>query len=84
MEYEASTSFANDNVEETAQLLEKFDVFKAAIAKKAIPYCNVTYLDGDKMKDAVLAYLKVLFDQNPASVGGKMPEEGLFYIENAQ
>lgn len=80
-EYEASTTFANEQVEETAQLLEQFDIFKAAIAKKAIPYCNVTFMDGEEMKENVLAYLKVLYDQNPKAVGGTMPEEGLFYLE---
>lgn len=81
-EYEASTAYANSNIEETAQLLEQYDVFKAAIAQKAIPYCNVTCITGDEMKENVLAYLQVLYNQNPAAVGGNMPEEGMFYLEN--
>ncbi len=78
-EYNQSTQYANSNVEETANLLEKFDVFKSAIAKQAIPYCNVTYIDGQEMKEKVLAYLQVLYDKNPDAVGGKV-EEGMFYI----
>ncbi len=81
-EYQASTSYANEHVDKTAQLLEAFDVFKAAIAKKAISYCNVTYIDGEDMQENVLAYLQVLYDQNPAAVGGNMPEEGLFYLND--
>jgi len=80
-QYAISTAYANSNVEETANLLEKYDVFKAAIAKKAIPYCSVTYIAGDDMKSKALAYLNVLFEQNPKSVGGKAPTEGMFYIE---
>ena len=79
-EYSASTQFANENVDETAALLESFDIFKAAIAKKAIPYCNVTFIDGTDMRNKCLAYLQVLYDQNPAAVGGKL-EEGMFYID---
>ena len=79
-EYKSSTVFANEHIEETASLLESFDIFKAAIAKKAIPYCNVTYITGDEMKQKALSYLKVIFDENPAAVGGKL-EEGMFYIE---
>lgn len=79
-EYSASTQFANENVDETATLLESFDIFKAAIAKKAIPYCNVTFIDGTDMRNKCLAYLQVLYDQNPAAVGGKL-EEGMFYID---
>ena len=79
-EYEESTESANQEVETTAQLLEQFDVFKAAIAKQAIPYCNVTFLQGQEMKTKAMGYLKVLYDQNPKAVGGKL-EEGMFYIE---
>lgn len=79
-EYEVSANFANSNIETTANLLEQYDVFKLAIAKKAIPYCNVTYLDGNKMKNYVLGYLQVLYEQNPDSVGGTMLTEEMFYV----
>lgn len=80
-EYQASTAYANESVEETAQLLEEFDVFKAAVAKTAIPYCNVTYIDGEEMKTKVFAYLQVLYEQNPNSVGGSV-QEGMFWFED--
>ena len=80
-EYKASTTYANTNVDETAALLEKYDVFKAAIAKKAIPYCNVTLITGEKMKTKAMSYLKVLLNENPASIGGKL-QEGMFYLED--
>ncbi len=79
-EYKSSTEYANTNVEETAALLEKYDIFKAAIAKKAIPFCNVTFINGEEMKTKAYAYLKVIYDQNPNAVGGKL-EEGMFYID---
>lgn len=79
-EYKASTEYANTNVEETAALLEKYDIFKAVIAKKAIPFCNVTFINGEEMKTKAYAYLKVIYDQNPKAVGGKL-EEGMFYID---
>lgn len=81
VEYRESTRYANEEVEATAQLLEQFDVFKAAIAKQAIPYCNVTCIEGQEMKDKALGYLQVLYDQNPKAVGGSV-EEGMFYLEN--
>ena len=79
-EYEKSVAYVNDNVEATADLLEHFNIFKAAIAKKAIPFCNVTYIDGTDMETKVLNYLQVLYDQNPAAVGGKMPNGAMFYF----
>lgn len=78
-EYEASTTMANKEIDKTAALLEKYDIFKAAIAKTAIPNCNVVYIDGDLMKSKLSSYLKVLFDQNPKAVGGKIPEDNFYY-----
>lgn len=80
-EYEASTTYANTNIDDTAALLEEFDIFKAAIAKKAIPYCNVTFITGKEMKEKAFAYLTVLFNENPASIGGNL-QEGMFYLED--
>ena len=78
-EYALSTVYANGEIENTANLLEHFNIFKSAIAKKAIPYCNVTFLEGKTMETLLSAYLKVLYDQNPASIGGKMPEADFYY-----
>lgn len=83
-EYQKSAAYANDNTEDTAELLEKFDIFKAAVAKKAIPQCNVTFITGSEMRTKVLSYLSVLFDANPASVGGKLPDQNIFYGERAE
>lgn len=78
-EYQTSTEWVNANVPEAAQLVEKFDIVKAAVAEKAIPYCNITYLAGDEMKTAMAGYLQVLFDQNEKSVGGKLPGDDFYY-----
>lgn len=78
-EYKASTEYVNENVAESAAWVEKFDIFKAAIAEKAIPYCNISYIDGKEMQTAMEGYLNVLFEQNPKSVGGKLPDDGFYY-----
>ncbi len=63
-EYEASTEYANTNVADTAQLVEKFDLFKAAVAEKAIPYCNITFIrPGEDMKEPMEGYLNVVYSQ---------------------
>lgn len=78
-EYEASAAYVNANVEAAAVSLEHFGIFKEAIAKKAIPYCNVTFVAGEEMKTLASSYLQVLFDQNAGSVGGAMPEDDFYY-----
>ena len=80
-EYKASTEYANTSIDDTATLLESYDIFKAAIAKQAIPYCNVTFINGNDMKDKAYPYLQILYEQNPAAVGGSL-EEGMFYIDS--
>ena len=48
-EYAASSEYVNANIDDAAALVEEFDIFKAAIAKKAIPYCNIKVITGDEM-----------------------------------
>lgn len=79
-EYQASTRYANSNVPETALLVGSFGIVDSKIAEKALPYCNITYIDGLSMKEKLGAYLKVLYDQNPKSIGAKLPDEGFYYI----
>lgn len=78
-EYKASTEYVNSNVKEAAQLVEKFNIVNAAVAEKAIPYCNITYMEDAKMQTAMEGYLNVLYEQNPKSVGGKLPEKDFYY-----
>ena len=78
-EYEASIKFANENVEDAAKLVEKYDIVKAAVAKNALPKCNITFIAGDEMKSALSGFYKALFDLAPESVGGALPNEDIYY-----
>ncbi len=79
-EYRLSADYVNTDIDGASVLVEKFDIFKAAPIKKAIPYCNITLITGDEMKTKVGGYLQTLFDQNPQSVGGKLPAEDFYYL----
>lgn len=78
-EYAASTQYVKENIEAAAQLVEKYDIVKAAVAVKAIPYCNIVFLEGEEMQTKVSGYLKTLYDQEPSSIGGVLPEEDFYY-----
>lgn len=78
-EYRASVDYVNANNAEAAELIEHFGIFKAAVAKKALPYCNVTFISGSEMKEKISGYLQVLYDQNPKAVGGKLPGDDFYY-----
>ena len=80
-DYESSTTFVNDNLDDAAALVAKYGIVgKEAMAKKAIPQCNITCVTGEDMKALVSDYLQVLADQNPASVGGGVPDEAFYYM----
>lgn len=55
-------------------------IAKEPIAEQAIPKCNITYIDGTEMKQALSGYLSVLFEQDPKSVGGALPEDEFYYV----
>lgn len=55
-------------------------VAKAELAARAIPRCNIVCLEGAEMRDALRGYLGVLYDADPASVGGSLPGED-FYLD---
>lgn len=82
-EYRASTEWVNTNTDEAADLIGGYDIVGAPVAKKALPFCNITFLDStDSFKETINGYLNVLFKANPSSVGGKLPEDEFYY--NAQ
>lgn len=80
-EYEASVRFTQENAAEAAALIERFGIVKAAVAEKALPYCNVVCVTGEDMKTALSGYLRVLFSQNPKAVGGKVPADSFYYVK---
>lgn len=77
--YEQSVNFVLNNTEAAAQLMGQFEIVKAPIALKALPFCNITFIAGNEMKTAMEGYLKVLLDMNPAAIGGKLPESDFYY-----
>ncbi len=80
-EHEESAAFVNANVEEASELVAAAGIIeKAPVAAKAIPYCSITYIDGEEMKTRLSGYLDVLFEQDPSSVGGQLPDDGFYYI----
>lgn len=81
-DHQASTEKAGTDVDATAELVAKYGIIaKAPVAKKALPNCNIVAIAGDEMKTDLAGYLQVLFDANPKSVGGSMPEDDFYYIQ---
>lgn len=80
--YAASITYmkAEENRTEAAALVAEHGITaNAAIAAKAIDQCNLTYVVGQEMKDMLVSFLGVMYAANPASIGGKMPEDDFYY-----
>ena len=85
-EYAESVAWVNDNTAEAAELIGGYDIVDAAVAEKALPYCNIVCITGSEMKEMLSGYLQVLFDAAPASVGqdaetgeGGLPGDDFYY-----
>lgn len=77
--YCESVEFVNANTDEAAALVGGYDIVPEAVAKKALPACNITFVDGADMKAQLSGYLEVLADQNADAVGGKLPGDDFYY-----
>lgn len=77
--YRESVEFVNANTDEAAALVGGYEIVPEAVAKKALPACNITFVDGADMKEQLGGYLEVLADQNADAVGGKLPGDDFYY-----
>ena len=78
--YEKSVTYANEEVEGAAKLIGEYDIVPEAVAQKALPECNITFIAGDEMQAKLSAYLQTLMDQNPKAVGGQLPADDFYYL----
>lgn len=78
-QYRESTDYANSDVAGAAALVGKYDIVPEAVALKALPECNIVCITGDEMEADLSSYLAVLYEANPASVGGSLPLEDFYY-----
>ncbi|MDR0883472.1 MAG: ABC transporter substrate-binding protein [Oscillospiraceae bacterium] len=73
-DYTSSVHFVNGNPAPAALLAVKYKIVDdAAIAQAVIPNCQLVSIVGADAKKVAEENFKVLFNANPASVGGKLP-----------
>ena len=77
--YQQSVEYVNANVEDAAQLVGQYEIVTAEVAQKAIPECNIVFIEGAEMKEKLSGYLSVLFEQNAQSVGGALPDDAFYF-----
>ncbi len=80
-EYKSSTEFVNANQAEAAEMIVDLEILAVSkeVAQAAINGSKITYVDGDSMKNSLTKLYEVLFEADPTSVGGKKPDDSIFY-----
>ena len=78
-DYAASVDWVNANTADAAALIGEYSIVDAAIAEKALPYCNIVCLTGADLLEALPGYLEVLYNASPAAVGGEMPDNSFYF-----
>ena len=80
-DHQASVTAAEENPEEAAALTEEYGIVKAAVAEQVIEHFNpMVATTGEEMKTWVSGYLEMLYEVAPDAVGGKLPDEGFYYL----
>ena len=77
--YAASVDWVNANTADAAALIGEYSIVDAAVAEKALPYCNIVCLTGADLLEALPGYLEVLYNASPAAVGGEMPDNSFYF-----
>ena len=80
-EYAASVAYTQSNPAEAAALIAEHGIVpNVAIAASALEFCNLICITGSDMQETVEGYYEILFDYNPAAVGGAVPDEAFYYV----
>ncbi len=80
-EYKASIEWVLAEPYNAADLIVSSEIIdNREVAEKAIPNCNIVYIDAKDAVNSLNAFFEFLHNNNPASVGGKLPDANIYYM----
>lgn len=80
-DYKASVDFISAGSEDAINMIVDAGILpKAAMAKKALPNCNICYIAGEDMKSVMNTFCEKIFDYDKTSIGGKLPTDEFYYV----
>lgn len=75
-----STTWVNEHPGEAAPKIVELEIVpNATIAQAAIPRVHLVTWTGPDARDAVLATLAAMYEANPESIGGAVPDDRIFW-----
>ncbi len=80
-DYSASVNYVvSDTAAASADIAAAGIVASEEVAASAIPRCGISFITGNECKAMLEEYFKVMFESNPGSIGGAMPDDSFYYI----
>ncbi len=78
--YEESIAWINANPARAGQYAEALAIgMKAKVVEAGIPGCNLRFVDSRDAENELETLFTILYQYNPAAVGGKLPDKGLYF-----
>ena len=79
-DYQNSVKFTVAQPSDASELIVSTGIFagKAPVAAKAIPSCNIVYIDGEEMATSLSVFFEKLYAISPSAVGGSIPDSGIY------
>ncbi|MDR1128063.1 MAG: ABC transporter substrate-binding protein [Treponema sp.] len=80
--YKNSTEWVVAHPAEAGRLVEKFELgLRAPVVEAAVPRSNYVFQSAREARPAIESLFRVFLENDPASIGGKLPESGFYYEE---
>jgi NitT/TauT family transport system substrate-binding protein len=80
--YKNSTEWVLAHPADAGRLVEKFELgLRAPVVEAAVPRSNYVFQSAREARPAIESLFRVFLENDPASIGGKLPESGFYYQE---
>ena len=80
-DYSKSVEFIKAGSDEAISSIVSAGILpKEAIAKKALPKCNICFIAGEDMKTPMNTFCEKIFAYDKTSIGGALPTDAFYYV----
>ena len=78
-DYKASVEYIAEGSDEAVQMIVDAGILpNAKMAKEALPACNICFIEGKAMKDAISVFYEKLYESNDKSIAA-IPDDAFYY-----
>lgn len=79
-EHKASINFVKSKPDVASEVFnKKFSETGITLNERSIVNLNLTFLEGDEMKDKLEAFLDKIYKYNPKLIGNELPDDDFYY-----